>query len=59
MTTPRYFAVLLYKYVAMKSALFVFWVTGSSYVKYTTFLGMELHLPCVVMCVREGVLSGV
>ena len=30
----------------MKSVLFVFRVTGSGYVEYTTFLGMELHLPC-------------
>ena len=29
----------------MKSVLFVFLVTGSGYVEYTTFLGMELHLP--------------
>ena len=28
----------------MKSILFVFGVTGSGYVEYTTFLGMELRL---------------
>ena len=38
--------ILLYEYVAMNSVLFVFRVTGSGYVEYTTFLGMKLHLPC-------------
>ena len=31
--------VLLYEYVAMKSILFVFRVTGPGYVEDTTFLG--------------------
>ena len=44
--TKIFRVVLLYEYVAMKSVLFVFGVTGSGYVEYTTFLGMELHLPC-------------
>ena len=39
--------VLLYEYVIVKSILFVFGVTGSGYVEDTTFLGMELYLPCV------------
>ena len=38
--------VLHYEYVAVKSVLFVFGVTGSGYVEDTTFLRMELHLPC-------------
>ena len=42
----KIFRFLLYEYVAVKSVLFVFGVTGSGYVEDTTFLGMELHLPC-------------
>ena len=44
--TKIFRVVLLYEYVAMKGVLFVFGVMGSGYVEYTTFLGMELHLPC-------------
>ena len=42
----KIFCVVLPEYVAVKSVLFVFGVTGSGYVEYTIFLGMELHLPC-------------
>ena len=44
--TKIFRVVLLYEYVAAKSVLFVFGVTGSGYVEDTTFLGMELHLSC-------------
>ena len=42
----KIFHVVLYEYVAVRSVLFVFGITGSGYVKDTTFLEMELHLPC-------------
>ena len=44
--TKIFRVVLIYEYVAVKSILFVFGVTGSGYVKDTRFLGMELHLAC-------------
>ena len=44
--TKIFRVVLLYEYVAVKSVLFVFGVMVSGYVEYTTFLAMELHLPC-------------
>ena len=40
--TKIFRVVLLYEYVAVKSILFVFWVTGSGYVEDTRFLGMVL-----------------